>query len=385
MDFQLTEEQMTIREMARDFAQKEIAPTVDADYKAHRYPIEIVRKMGELGFFGCVIPEKYGGTGMGHLTQCIITEEVARVSPSLRVPFNMQTIGPALTILNWGTEEQREKYIHRLVTAEILGCFAISEPNAGSDVASMETVAIPDGDYFVVNGTKTWVSQAQVADLFLFYCYTDKGLKHRGISAFLVERGTPGLTTTGIEYKLGLHSAPTGIITFEDCRIPKENLVGQLGEGFKICMWQLDNTRLSSAAGAVGVAQGCLDIAVNYAMQREQFGQKIGAFQMNQEIIAKMSVNIEAARLLVYRAAWQKDQGIRNTLETSMAKLFAAETALEAASGAMRIFSSYGYSDEYPAARYLRDAWSYPIVEGTSNIHKLIIAQDALGIRRANR
>lgn len=385
MDFELTEEQEEIRRVAREFAAKEIAPTADADYKAHRFPRGIVNKMAELGFFGCVIPEKYGGTGLGHLTQCIITEEVARVSPSLRLPFNMQTVGPALTILHWGSEMLRQNYIPRLVSAEIMGCFAISEPNAGSDVAAMETTAALDGDHFVVNGTKTWASQAQVADLVLFYAYTDKSLKHRGISAFVIESTTPGYHSAPLEDKLGLHSAPTGTITFEDCRIPKGNLVGELGEGFKICMWQLDNTRLSSAAGAVGVAQGCLDQAAKYAMEREQFGQKIGTFQMNQEIIARMAVDVEAARLLIYRAAYLKDKGVPHTLEVSMAKYFAAETAVRAADGAMRILSSYGYSDEYPTARFYRDARSYTIVEGTSNIQKLIISQDVLGIRKANK
>lgn len=385
MDFQLTDEQLAAREMARDFALNEIAPTVDADYKAHRYPREIVAKMAELGFFGCVIPEKYGGTGAGHLTQTIITEEIARVSSSLRLPFNTQVVGPGLAILEWGTEEQKQKYIPRLVGAEMLGCFAISEPNAGSDVAAMETTAVLDGDSYVLNGTKTWISAAQVCDLALVYAYTDKSLKHRGLSAFLVESSLPGFSTRPLDDKLGTYSAPTGEIILEDCRVPKENLLGKPGDGFKICMWELDNTRLSAATGAVGVAQGCLDAATKYAMEREQFGQKVGQFQMNQEIIGRMAVEIEAARLLVYRAAWQKDQGMRNTLETSMAKYFASEAAVNCASGAMRILSAYGYSGEYPVERYLRDAYSYIIVEGTSNIHKLIISQDALGIRKANR
>ncbi len=385
MDFALTEEQLAIRDMAREFAQKEIAPTVDADYKAHRYPKEIVKKMAELGFFGCVIPEEYGGTGAGHLAQSIAAEEIARVSSSMRLPFNTQTNGPGLSILEFGTEEQKRKYIPKLVSAEMLGCFAISEPNAGSDVAATETTAVLDGEHWVLNGTKTWISAAQVADLSLVYAYTDKSQKYRGISAFLVESSSPGYSTRPLDDKMGLCSSPTGEIILEDCRIPKDAILGQPGQGFKICMTELDYTRLGAASGALGVAQGCLDVTVKYAMEREQFGQKIGNFQMNQEIIARMAVEIEAARLLVYRAAWQKDQKTRNTLETSIAKYFASEAAVNCSNGAMRILSAYGYSGEYPAERYYRDAMAYPIVEGTANIHKMIISLDALGIRKANR
>lgn len=382
MDFDLSEELQAVKRTARDFALKEIAPTADADDKAHNFRRDIVKKMADLGFFGCVIPEEYGGNGMGFLAITIITEEIARVHSSMRLPFNMQVMGPALTILNFGNEEQKRKWIPGLVSADLLGCFAITEPDTGSDVASMKTTAVRDGDYYVLNGTKTWISNAQVADVALVYAMTDPSKRARGMSAFIVEADTPGYSTRPITEKLGTWAAPTGEVIFEDCRVPAANLLGEEGQGFKICMAQLDNTRLSCAAGALGVAQGCLDAALQYCNERHQFGQPIGQFQMIQDWIAQMVIEIDAARLLLYRAACQKDQGLRNTIETSMAKYFCAETANKCADYTLRIFSSYGYSEEYPVARFFRDAKSYQIVEGTSNIQKMIIAQDALGYRK---
>lgn len=380
MDFELSEELAAIKKVARDFAVNEIQPTADADDKAHRFRRDLVEKMGELGFFGCAIPEKYGGNGMGFLAQTVIAEEIARVHSSMRLPFNMQT-GPALTILRKGTEEQKEKYLPGLASAKLLGCFAITEPDAGSDVGAIKTTAVKDGDSYILNGSKTWISNAQIADLALVYASTDPSKKGRGLSAFLVETKVPGFSVRPLEEKLGTWAAPTGEITFEDCRIPKESLVGNEGEGYPICMAQLDDTRLGCAAGALGVAQACLDAAVEYANQRYQFGQPIGRFQMIQDLIAQMATEIEAARFLVYRAAWQKDQGLRNTKETSMAKYYAAEVANKCADYAVKILSAYGYSEEYPVARYYRDAKSYQIVEGTSNIQKVIIAGIVLGYR----
>ncbi|MCL4555111.1 MAG: acyl-CoA dehydrogenase family protein [Actinobacteria bacterium] len=385
MDFSLTEEQLAIRKTAREFALKEIAPTADADDKAHRFRRDIVKKMADLGFFGCVIPEEYGGIDIGFLAQTLITEEIARVHSSMRLPFNMQTMGPALTIVRWGTEEQKRKYVPGLVAADILGCFAITEPDTGSDVASLKTTAARAGDGYVLNGTKTWISNAQVADVGLVYACTDPSQKAKGMSAFVVDMKSPGVTTRPITEKLGTWAAPTGEVIFEDCGVPADALLGKEGEGFKICMSMLDNTRLSCASGALGVAKACLDAAVTYANERRQFGQPIGQFQMIQDMIAQMAIEAEAARLLLYRAAWQKDRGLRNTLETSMAKYYCAEAANKAADFAVKILSSYGYSEEYPVARYYRDAKSYQIVEGTSVIQKVIVALDTLGYRKANR
>ncbi|MFH1550873.1 MAG: glutaryl-CoA dehydrogenase Acd [Planctomycetota bacterium] len=384
MDFDLDEEQLAMQEVARDFAEKEIAPTIEQDEKEHRFRPELVRKMGELGFFGCVIPEEYGGNGAGHLASVIITEEIARVSASWGLPFNMQTMGPGQTILNWGSEEQKKKYIPPLVSADTLGCFAITEPDTGSDVASMKTYAVETDDGFVLNGSKTWISNAHVADVGLVFAYTDKEAKprHRGISAFVIElKNTPGIITEPIETKLGLYCAPTGTITFEDAKIPKDALLGKKGEGFKICMSMLDCTRLSSAARAVGVARGCLEESVKYSLERTQFGKPIAEFQMIQDQLATMKIEEDAARLLVRRAAAKRDKGERNTFEVSMAKYYAAETAVHAANTAVKIFGSYGFSSEYPVERYLRDSKSFQIVEGTSNIQKIIVSSYLLGKR----
>jgi glutaryl-CoA dehydrogenase (non-decarboxylating) len=352
MDFNLTEEQKTMMEVAKDFAEKEIKPTQEADEKEHRFRTDICKKMAELGFFGCVIPEKYGGNETGHLCATILTEEIARVSASWSLPFNMQTWGPAFTILQYG-----------------------------SDVAGMGTTANETDDGYVLNGQKMWISNAQVADVALVYAYTDKAKKHKGMSCFLVElKNTPGVKTAAIETKLGLYCAPTGEISFEDAKIPKNALLGGKGDGFKICMWQLNNTRLGCAARGVGIARACHEESIKYALDRIQFGQPIAEFQMIQEQIAEMYVEYEAARLLVWKAAFEKDQGnIGNTLSVSTAKYYAAETAVHAANTAMKVFGSYGFSSEYPVERYYRDAKSLQVVEGTSNIQKIIIARSVLG------
>lgn len=385
MHFELTEELLDVQKMARDFALKEIAPTVDEDDKAHRFRRDIVSKMGELGFFGCVIPEEYGGNEMGFLAITLIAEQIARVHSSMRLPFNMNALGPAQTILRYGSEELKQKYLPGLCDASILGCFAITEANAGSDVASMKTRAIWDGEKYVLNGDKMWISNAPVADIALVYAYTDPSVKVKGMSAFIVDMKSPGISVEPITEKLGTWAAPVGVITFEDTPVPKENLLGQEGQGFKICMEQLNDTRLGCAAGGLGVAQACIDAVLQYANERQQFGQPIGKFQMNQDMIAQMIVKTESARLLLYKAAWLKDQGRPCALETSMAKYWCGEAANFCADCAMKIYGSYGYSEEYPVARYYRDAKSYQIVEGTSNIQKFIIAQDALGYRKANR
>jgi glutaryl-CoA dehydrogenase (non-decarboxylating) len=339
--------------------------------------------MGELGFFGSVIPEKYGGSGLGFLAMVLITEEVARVHSAVRVAINMQ-IGPALALLQFGSEEQKKKWIPPLLRGEFVGCFAITEPDAGSDVSAIRTAATRNNNGYVINGTKLWISNAPVADGGLVYAYTDKSQKHRGLSAFYATFDQPGLTRRALE-TMGAHASPIGELTFENFPLSGENLLGKEGDGFKVCMWQLNQTRLNCAAGALGVARAAREAAVNYCNQREQFGQKIGQYQMNQELIAHMVVQEEAARLLVCRAAWLADQAKPNNLETSIAKYTAAEAAAHAADAAMKILGAYGYSTEFPVERYYRDAKSYQIVEGSSNIQKMIIAQDALGYRKANR
>ncbi len=383
MDFELSEELIAVRDLARDFAEREIAPSAAKDDREHTFRRDLVSKMGELGFYGAVIPESYGGSGLGFLALALITEEIARAHSAMRVFMNMQ-VGPALTLLKFGTEEQKKKYISPLIRGEKVSCFAITESDAGADVAAMRTTAARNGADYILNGTKIWISNAPVADTGLVYAYSDKAKKHHGISAFYANLKQPGVSCRSLD-TLGTHCSPLGELTFENYRLPAESLIGQEGEGFKICMWQLNQTRLSCAAGALGLARAAKEAAVSYSNQREQFGQKIGQFQMIQDVIAQMVVHEEAARLLVYRAAWLADRGQPNNLEVSIAKYTAAEAAAFAADAALRILGAYGYSTEFPVERYLRDAKSYQIVEGSSNIQKLIIAQDALGYRKANR
>ncbi|HSF56757.1 MAG TPA: acyl-CoA dehydrogenase family protein, partial [Candidatus Binatia bacterium] len=352
MDFELSEELIAVRDLARDFAEKEIAPTAAKDDREHAFRKDLIKKMGELGFYGSVIPEAYGGSGLGFLAMVLITEEIARVHSAMRVAINMQ-MGPALALLEFGTEEQKQRWIPPLVQGETIGCFAITEPDAGSDVAAMRTTAAKEGADYVLNGTKIWISNAPVTNGGLVYAYTDRSQKHRGMTAFYADLSRPGVVRKLLE-TLGAHCSPIGELTFENFRIPQGNRLGQEGEGFKVCMWQLNQTRLNCAAGALGVARAAKEAAVNYCNQRIQFGQKIGEFQMNQDLIAQMVVHEEAARLLVYRAAWLADQKKPNNLETSIGKYTAAEAANFAADAALKILGAYGYSTEFPVERYYR-------------------------------
>jgi len=383
MEFELSEELIAVRDLAREFAEKEIAPTAAKDDKEHNFRLDLVKKMGELGFYGAVIPETYGGSGLGFLAMVLITEEIARVHSAMRVAINMQ-MGPALVLLQFGTEEQKKKFITGLVSGETIGCFAITEPDAGSDVSGMRTTATKDGNGYLINGNKIFITNAPVTTGGLLYAYTDRAQKHRGMSAFFADFAQPGLSRKSID-ALGALCSPLGELVFENLRVPTANRLGNEGDGFKICMWQLNQTRLNCAAGALGVARAAKEAAISYANQRVQFGQKIGEFQMNQDMIAQMIVHEEAARMLVYRAAWLADQKRPNNLETSIGKFAAAEAASYAADAALKILGAYGYSTEFPVERYYRDAKSYQIVEGSSNIQKVIIAQDALGYRKANR
>jgi glutaryl-CoA dehydrogenase (non-decarboxylating) len=389
MHFALTKELEMLRKAIREFADKKIAPYADEWDAKHYFPYkEAIRPIAELGFFGTVIPEEYDGEGMdaGWLAAMIVTEEIARASSSLRVQVNMQTLGCAYTIFRYGADAVKQKYISKLVNAEYIGGFGITEPDAGSDVMSMQSSAEDKGDHWLLNGSKTWISNANIADVILYYAYTDRDKGSKGLSAFVVElKNFNGVRTTALE-KMGSHSSPTGEVFLTNTRVPKENILGQPGDGAKIVFSSLNQTRLSAAAGAVGVAQACLDTAVKYCRERKQFGKPIGEFQMNQDMIAQMSAEIEAARLLVYKAAWAKDQGrLNNGLDVAQAKYFAGEVVTKCANYAMRILGAYGYSPEYPIARFYRDTPTYTMVEGSANICKWIIALDQLGIRKANR
>lgn len=380
MNFELSEEQQLVQDTARRFAKEDIAPTLAEEEKHHEFRADRVARMGELGFFGCALPDELGGNGMGFLESALMAEQISKVSASWRLPFNMQNLGPALTVAKFGTAEQKKKYVPGWAAGARLGFFAMTEPNTGSDVASMRTNAVDRGDHWEINGNKMWISNAHVGDAGLLYAYTDREQKHNGISAFIIEpKKLAGCTARAIETKLGLHCAPTGEFVFEGAKIPKDAILGKPGDGFKICMWQLNNTRLGCAAGALGVAGGALDLAIAYANERTQFGKAISQHQMIQSQIAEMVVEHHAAQMLVYRAAWLKDQGKPNQQETSIAKYCASEAAVHAANECMKIFGSYGFSTEYPAERFYRDAKSLQVVEGTSNIQKMIIAGIACG------
>jgi glutaryl-CoA dehydrogenase (non-decarboxylating) len=387
MDFNLSKEHQMLQKAVREFAVKQIAPNVaqwDAD---HYFPYdEVIRPMGELGFFGMCIPEEYGGEDLDWLSAVIITEEIAKVSSSLRVQVNMQCIGSAYTIYKYGNEDLRKKYIERLVKADYLGGFAITEPDAGSDVMSIVSEAKDMGDHWLLNGSKTWISNADIADVLIYYAYTDKDKGSNGLSAFVIEpKNFNGIKTSRLE-KMGSHSSPTGELFLDNTRVPKENILGNPGDGAKIVFSSLNQTRISAAAGAVGVAQALLETSIKYCNERKQFGKSIGSYQMNQDLIAQMATEIEASRLLVYKAAWEKDQGnLNNGLDVAQAKYFAGETASRCANNAMRILGAYGYSEEFPVARFYRDTPTYTIVEGSANICKMIIAMDKLGIKKANR
>jgi len=387
MDFQPTKELEMLRKAVREFATKRIAPNADQWDKDHYFPYEeAIKPMGQLGFFGTVIPEEYEGEDMGWMAAMIVTEEIARAASSLRVQVNMQVLGCAFTIFTYGTEALKKKYIPGLCTADLIGGFGITEPDAGSDVMAMTSTAVDKGDHWLINGSKTWISNADVADVLIYYAYTDADAGSKGLSAFVIEpKNFNGIKTTRLD-KMGSFSSPTGEVFLDNTRVPKENILGKPGDGAKIVFGSLNQTRLSAAAGAVGVAQACLDVAVKYCNERKQFGKPIGQYQMNQDMIAQMATEIEASRLLVYKAAWAKDQGrLNNGLDVAMAKYFAGETVSKASNYAMRILGAYGYSTEYPVARFYRDTPTYYMVEGSANICKWIIALDQLGYRKANR
>jgi glutaryl-CoA dehydrogenase (non-decarboxylating) len=387
MDFGLSDELVMLRDTVRDFAAEKIAPFADEWDENHYFPYEeVIKPMGQLGFFGTVIPEEFGGNEMGWLAAIIISEEIARASSSLRVQVNMQELGCAFTIFRYGTDSVKKKYIEKLVNAEILGAFAITEPGAGSDIMAIKSTAEDKGDHWLINGQKTWISNATIGGINIFYAYTDRSIGGRGLSAFVVDlEESEGITVTDLD-KMGSRSSPTGEIILENTKIPKENILGKPGDGAKIVFGSLAQTRLSAAAGGIGLSQACLDSVTTYAMEREQFGQPIGKFQMNQALIGEMVAEIEAARLAVYKAAWQKDQGdLGNNLEVAAAKYLSGELAYKCSQYAMRILGAYGYSTEYSVARYFRDAPTYAMVEGSTNICKFIMAQDQLGIRKANR
>lgn len=381
MYLDLTDEQRAVREMARKFADEYIIPVARDNDINERFPGDIIERMGDLGLLGGPIPVEYGGAGLDYISHALVTEEIGKACSSVRTTISVQISLVELSLASWGTEEQKRRYLPAMCSGKLIGCFGLTEPNAGSDPSGMETSAVADGDHWVLNGHKIWISNGGVAGLAIVFAQTDKSKGNRGIGAFLVDRVTPGFSTRDMHGKLGLRASNTGELILEDCRIPKDQLLGKVGEGFKVAMSALDNGRYSVAAGCVGICQGCTDASVRYAKERKQFGRAIGSFQLVQDLIARMIVDTEAARLLVFRAGHLKNQGRRCTREISMAKYFASEAAVRCALDAIQVHGSYGYSNEYPVERYLRDAKVATIYEGTSQIQKLLIASHDLGIR----
>lgn len=381
MYLDLTDEQRAVREMARKFADEYIIPVARDNDINERFPGDIIERMGDLGLLGGPIPVEYGGAGLDYISHALVTEEIGKACSSVRTTISVQISLVELSLASWGTEEQKRRYLPAMCSGKLIGCFGLTEPNAGSDPSGMETSAVADGDHWVLNGHKIWISNGGVAGLAIVFAQTDKSMGNRGIGAFLVDRVTPGFSTRDMHGKLGLRASNTGELILEDCRIPKDQLLGKVGEGFKVAMSALDNGRYSVAAGCVGIGQGCVDASVRYAKERKQFGRAIGSFQLVQDLIARMIVDTEAARLLVFRAGHLKNQGRRCTREISMAKYFASEAAVRCALDAIQVHGSYGYSNEYPVERYLRDAKVATIYEGTSQIQKLLIASHDLGIR----
>ena len=382
MDFDLTEEQRMVQAMVRDFAQKEIAPYIKEWDEQMHFERSVVDKMGELGILGGPIPEQYGGSGMDYISLALMCEELERVDSAFRVVLSVHIGLNSLPLLQWGTEEQKERFLKPQAMGEKIAAFGLTEPNAGSDVGATETTAVKDGDYYVLNGEKTWISLADVADNFLVFASLDRSRKHKGMACFILERGTPGLTTSSIHGKLGMRAGNTGSLSLQDVRIHKSQMLGEEGEGFKIAMSALDGGRFTVAAGAVGLAQACLDASVKYANERMAFGAPIGRYQLVQEMIAKMVRGIETARLLTYRVGWLKNRGIRSTRETSLAKWWACDVAMQSALDAVQIHGANGYSNEFPVERYMRNAKAPVIYEGTAQIHTIMQGEYALGYRK---
>lgn len=380
MNFEITEEQAMIRDTVRDFAEKEIAPVSRENNRDERFSSELINKLAEMGVLGLNLPAEYGGGGADHVSYCLMLEELGRVDCGVAVTVSVHLSLGGKTVLQWGSEEQKQKYLPRMASGEALACLATTEPNVGSDVSSIETSAVSQGDGWVLNGTKTWISNGGVADVAIIIAQTDKSLGSKGLTAFIVERDTKGFSSKDLHHKLGIRSSNTAELVLEDCRVPQANVLGPVGKGMSVALSAFDSARLGVAARTVGVAQACIDASVSYAQTRKQFGRPIGSFQLIQELIADMTVETEAARLLVYRAAAIKDKGEPATIETSMAKYYSSEVALKAANNAIQIHGSYGYSDEYPVERYFRDVRVSSILEGTSQIHKLIIGRAKTGI-----
>ena len=380
MRIELTEEQRMIREMAREFAEKEVKPIASAIDREGRFPHETIKRMGELGLMGITIPEQYGGSGADVVSYALAMEEIARVCASHSVIMTVNNSLYCEPVLRFGSEEQRRRFLLPFASGQKLGCFALTEPQAGSDATNQQTIARRDGDSYLLHGRKIFVSNGRESNAALVFCQTDKAKRHRGISAFLVEKGTPGFLVPRVEDKLGLRASDTAEFIFEECRVPAANRLGSEGEGFKIAMAGITGGRIGIGAQAVGIAMGAYERSLAYAKERKTFGTVIAQHQMVQWMLVNMATQIEAARLLIWRAAWLKDHGEPYGVAASMAKLYASEMAMRVTTDAIQVHGGYGYIKEFEVERFFRDAKITQIYEGTSQIQKLVIARQLLEI-----
>ncbi len=379
MDFSYTEEQQLIQKTAREFAQEHLAPgVIERDEKAE-FPKEQLKLLGELGFMGMMIPEEWGGAGLDTISFCIAMEEICAVDASMGVIMSVNNSLVCQLLYKYANDDQRDKYLKKLASGEWLGAFSLSEPQSGSDASNMLTFAKNNGDHYIINGTKNWVSNGISCDIAIVFLMTEKGIGHKGISAFIVEKGTVGFSHGKKEDKLGIRGSDTCELYFEDCNVSAENLIGEEGKGFKIALGTLDGGRIGIASQALGIARSALDRSVEYANERKQFGKTIGSFGAIQDKIATIATNVDASRMLIHKAAKLKDEGKPFSKEAAMAKVFASQTAMDAATDCVQIFGGYGYMQEYGVERLMRDAKITQIYEGTSEIQQLVIARSVLG------
>lgn len=378
MEFALNEEQKMIRDTIRDFAEREVRPVAARTDAEARYPKEAVEKLGELGFLGCVVPPEYGGSGLDYLSYTLVVEELSRACAATGVILSAHNSLACFPILKFGTEEQKQRFLVPMASGRHIGAFALTEPEAGSDAANQKTVAVEDGDSYVLNGSKIFITNASVAQTFLVFCLTDPPAGVRGISALILERGMPGFEVGRREDTMGIRGSGACILTFDNVRVPRSQLLGEQNKGFRVAMATLDAGRIGIAAQAVGIGQACLDEAVRYAKERKQFGKPISALQAIQWMVADIATELEAARWLTYRAAAARDAGSEATLEAAQAKLFASEMAMRASHRAVQVHGGYGYTKEFTVERLFRDARITEIYEGTSEIQRLVIANQVL-------
>lgn len=382
IDFSFTEEHQILRDAVKEFAAKEVAPNIaENDIKQH-FDTSVLTKLGENGFLGASIPVEYGGSGMDYISTGIISEELEYVDTAIRVAISVHNGLNSMGILQWGNEEQKQKYLVPQAEGTKISTYGLTEPNAGSDPGALETTAMEDGDFYILNGEKMWISLADVADNFLVFAKTDPSKGSRGITGFIVERDYKGFSSGTIHDKLGVRAGNTGFMSFQDMPVPKENILGELGEGFKVAMSCLDNGRYTVGFGALGLAKAARDESVKYAKERKTFGVEIGEHQLVQRLLAHMTAGIDAAELLLLKAGWLKNIGRRNTRETALAKWYATNVSWEAADAAVQIHGAYGYSAEYPVERFLRNARGARIYEGSDQIQELMQGQYAMGYRQ---